>query len=81
MNRTRRSAPARELNLVAVTTRRFLGSTAPTATSGVSIIAISRGGAVSMAARPNRAAEPGEPRTGPPGLFGVPGVRGVRDKI
>jgi hypothetical protein len=59
-----------------VTTRRFLGSTAPTATSGVSIIAISRGGAVSMAARPKRAARPGEPPR-PPGLIGVPGVRGL----
>jgi hypothetical protein len=54
--RTLRSAPARELNLVAVTTRRFLGSTAPTATSGVSMTAINRGGAVSMAARLERTA-------------------------
>ena len=36
--------------------------------------AMSRGGAVSMAARPKR---PGEPKTGPPGLMGVPGVRGL----
>lgn len=35
---------------------------------------MSRGGAVSMAARPKR---PGEPETGPPGLIGVPGVRGL----
>lgn len=34
---TRRSAPALELNRVAVATRRFSGSTAPTATSGVSM--------------------------------------------
>ena len=51
---TLRSAPALELNRVAVTTRLFLGSTAPTATSGVSTKAISVGGAVRMAARPYR---------------------------
>jgi len=49
------------------------------------MIAISRGGAVSMAARPKRAAMPGECRIELPGLFGVPGVRGlgicVRGKI
>ena len=32
---------------------------------------MSRGGAVSMAARPKR---PGEPKTGPPGLTGVRGL-------
>lgn len=51
---TRRSAPARVLNLVAVTTLRFKGSTAPTATSGVSTIATSFGGAVRIAALPYR---------------------------
>lgn len=51
---TLRSAPALELNLVAVTTLLFCGSTAPTATSGVSTTATSLGGAVSMAARPYR---------------------------
>jgi hypothetical protein len=44
-------------------------------------MAINRGGAVSMAARPKRAAEPGEPTTGPPGLFGVPGVRGLGKSV
>jgi len=48
------SAPARELKRVAVTTRRLSGSTAPTATSGVSTTATSLGGAVKIAARPNR---------------------------
>lgn len=43
---TRRSAPARVLNLVAVVTLRFNGSTAPTATSGVSTTDKSLGGAV-----------------------------------
>lgn len=41
---TLRSAPALELNRVAVVTRLFNGSTAPTATSGVSITASSFGG-------------------------------------
>ena len=50
-------APARVLKRVAVTTRRFLGSTAPTATSGVSTTATSLGGAVRTAARPNRTAK------------------------
>jgi len=45
------------------------------------MIAISRGGAVSMAARPKRAAEPGEPTAGPAGLLGVPGVRGLGAKV
>ena len=58
-------APARVLNRVAVTTRRFLGSTAPTATSGVSTTATSLGGAVRTAARPNRIAN-GDPETGVP---------------
>ena len=53
---TVRVAPARVLNRVAVTTRLFLGSTAPTATSGVSTTATSFGGAVRTAARPNRTA-------------------------
>ncbi len=47
------SAPARELNLVAVTTLFFFGSTAPMATSGVSTIATNFGGAVNIAALPN----------------------------
>jgi len=55
---TLRSAPALELNLVAVTTLRFLGSTAPTATSGVSTTATSLGGAVKIAARPNNTENP-----------------------
>jgi hypothetical protein len=55
---TRRSAPARELNRVAVTTRFFRGSTAPIDTSGVSTIATSFGGAVRIAARPKCAANP-----------------------
>lgn len=54
MQLTLRSAPALELNRVAVTTLLFLGSTAPTATSGVSIIATILGGAVRIAACPNR---------------------------
>lgn len=53
---TVRAAPARVLKRVAVMTRFFLGSTAPTATSGVSTTATSFGGAVSTAARPNRTA-------------------------
>jgi hypothetical protein len=75
---TRRSAPARELNLVAVTTRRFLGSTAPTATSGVSTTATNFGGAVRIAARPNRIAKGERPGVPVPqdGLIGVVGVRG-----
>ena len=44
-------------------------------------MAINRGGAVSMAARPKRTAGPGEPTTGPPGLFGVPGVRGLGKSV
>ena len=44
-------------------------------------MAINRGGAVRIAARPKRAAEPGEPTTGPPGLFGVPGVRGLDKSV
>ena len=58
---TRRSAPALELNLVAVTTLRFLGSTAPTATSGVSTTATNLGGAVKIAARPNSTENPFAP--------------------
>ena len=65
---TLRSAPARELNLVAVTTRLLRASTAPTATSGVSTTATSRGAAVKIAARPNNIV---------PALTGVPGVRGL----
>lgn len=69
-----RLAPTRELNRVAVTTRLFLGSTAPTAMSGVSTTATILGGAVSTAARPKRigaltgVAKPGE---GPPGVIGL----------
>jgi len=62
--RTLRSAPALELKRVAVTTRRFNGSTAPTATSGVSTIAINLGGAVRMAACPNLTANVGVPFLG-----------------
>jgi hypothetical protein len=62
---TLRSAPALELNLVAVTTLRFLGSTAPSATSGVSTIATSFGGAVRIVARPNLIAKPLDPLTPP----------------
>lgn len=73
-NLTRLSAPALELNRVAVTTRRFLGSTAPTATSGVSTIATNLGGAVNSAARPYLGVEdPG--MVGGTGLIGVVGVR------
>ena len=45
------SAPARRLNRVAATTRLFFGSTALTATSGVSTIATNLGGAVNIVAR------------------------------
>ena len=73
------SAPALELNLVAVTTLLFLGSTAPTATSGVSTIATNLGGAVKIVARPYRIGNPPELRAGLPfpgeGLMGVVGVR------
>lgn len=77
--RTLLSAPARELNRVAVTTRRFKGSTAPTATSGVSTMATSLGGAVRIAARRRTGALPGAgvPLRGD-GLRGVKGVVGVR---
>lgn len=51
------------LNLVAVTTLRFLGSTAPTATSGVSTTATNFGGAVNTAALPYLT-ENGEPGRG-----------------
>jgi len=67
-----RSAPALELNLVAVTTLLFLGSTAPTATSGVSTSATNFGGAVNIAARPNRIANPSAPTA--PLLIGESGV-------
>jgi hypothetical protein len=73
------SAPIRELNRVAVMTRLLLGSTAPTAKSGVSITATSLGGAVSNAARPKRTGQAGDkgvPERGD-GLKGVIGVRGV----
>lgn len=57
------------LNLVAVTTLRFLGSTAPTATSGVSTTAINFGGAVNTAALPNLTENPDpKPDTGVPVL-------------
>jgi hypothetical protein len=76
------SAPALELNLVAVTTLLFLGSTAPTATSGVSTIATNLGGAVKIVARPYRIGNPPEVRAGvllvlfpDEGLMGVVGVR------
>jgi hypothetical protein len=72
---TRRSAPALELNLVAVTTLLFLGSTAPTATSGVSTTATIFGGAVKIAARPNRTGNSGPPGLGE-GLAMLVGVRG-----
>jgi hypothetical protein len=74
VNLTLRSAPALELNLVAVTTRLFLGSTAPTATSGVSTTAISLGGAVRIAAQPKRTAK-GDNMLDE-ALMGVVGVRG-----
>jgi hypothetical protein len=48
-----------------VTTLLFLGSTAPTATSGVSTIATIFGGAVNIAACPNLIANVG----GPPGAI------------
>jgi hypothetical protein len=78
--RTLRSAPALELNLVAVTTRLFLGSTAPTTTSGVSTTATNLGGAVRMAARPYLTANVGVPGRGErdEGLGGIP-VGGVRE--
>jgi hypothetical protein len=72
---TLRSAPALELNLVAVTTLLFLGSTAPTATSGVSTTATIFGGAVNIAARPNRTGNNGPPGLGE-GLIKPVGVRG-----
>ena len=65
-----------------MTTRLFLGSTAPTAISGVSTTATSFGGAVRTAARPNRTAKPDPAAvdTGVPilgdGLTGVIGVCG-----
>lgn len=70
------------LNLVAVTTLLFNGSTAPTATSGVSTTATNFGGAVNTAALPNLNAKPfpfacdgvialGE---GLSGVIGEPGV-------
>ena len=46
------------LNRVAVTTLLFIGSTAPTATSGVSTTATNFGGAVNTAALPNLIANP-----------------------
>lgn len=70
--------PARVLNRVAVTTLLFIGSTAPTATSGVSTTAINFGGAVNTAARPNLNANPfeGVPALGD-GLMGVMGDPGL----
>lgn len=78
---TLRSAPALVLNLVAVTTLLFLGSTAPTATSGVSTIATSFGGAVKIAARPYLIANPSAPIA--PLLIGDNGVpeRGKGESI
>ncbi len=81
---TLRSAPDLELNRVAVTTLRFLGSTAPTAISGVSTIPTIFGGAVNTAARPNSIlcgfaieAESGVAERSAVGLRrGVVGVRG-----
>ena len=70
---TVRMEPALLLNLVAVTTLLFLGSTAPTATSGVSTTATSLGGAVSTAALPNSIGEP----TRADGLIGVIGLAGL----
>ena len=70
---TARVDPALLLNLVAVTTLLFLGSTAPTATSGVSTTATSLGGAVSTVALPNSMGEP----TRGDGLIGVIGLAGL----
>lgn len=79
---TVRLAPALVLKRVAVTTRLFLGSTAPTAISGVSTTATNFGGAVSTAARPKRigkadvVVDTGVPVLGE-GLRGVLGVLGL----
>lgn len=75
---TERLAPLRVLNRVAVTTRRFCGSTAPTATSGVSTTPTSFGGAVSTAARPKNSGVPG-PGDGLTGVMGVVGLARFSD--
>lgn len=56
-------APARVLKRVAIPTCRFLGSTAPTASSGVFTTATNFGGVVRTAARPNQITK--KPRPGP----------------
>jgi hypothetical protein len=71
---TLRSAPALELNLVAVTTLLSLASTATTATSDVSTSATSSGGAVKVPAWPNLIAIPYAPAAPIIGDSGVPGV-------
>lgn len=78
---TRLSAPARELNRVAVTTRRLSGSTAPTATSGVTTMLTSFGGAVKIVARPKRTGN--DTGVEPRGDAGIPGVlaRGLKGLI
>ena len=78
---TRLSAPARELNRVAVTTRRLSGSTAPTATSGVTTMLTSFGGAVKIVARPKRTGN--DTGVEPRGDAGIPGVlaRGLQGLI
>lgn len=78
---TARFAPALELNLVAVTTLLFRGSTDPTAISGVSTTATNFGGAVKTAALPNLTGNAdGTEDTGVPmrgeGLTGVVGAVG-----
>lgn len=75
---TVRGAPLLVLKRVAVITRRLRGSTAPTATSGVSTTPTSFGGAVSTAARPKCMGEPG-PADGLTGAMGVEGWERFKD--